>query len=88
MFSPGMEPVAKGGSPVGWGSALPGFWQGLAGILWRKAIAQADADTGLAQEWPRETDASAKEGQVGKSGTPQRPCPDGAQCIHPCCEPC
>ncbi len=31
-------------------------------------MAQAATDTGLAQEWPREPDASAKEGQVGRPG--------------------
>ncbi len=37
-------------------------------------VAQAATDTGLAQEWPREPDASAKEAQVGKPG---RGPPDG-----------
>ncbi len=31
-------------------------------------VAQAATDAGLAQEWPREPDASAKEAQVGKPG--------------------
>ena len=31
-------------------------------------VAQAATDTGLAQEWPREPDASAKEAQISKPG--------------------
>ena len=31
-------------------------------------VAQAATDTGLAQEWPRKPDASAKESHVGKPG--------------------
>jgi hypothetical protein len=51
--------LAKGGR--GGVRVPPGFWLGSVGILWRKGIGQADADTGLAQEWPREPDASAKD---------------------------
>ena len=54
--------------PPGWGQGGPGFWQRPAGILWCTGVAQAATDTGLAQEWPRETDASAKENQVGMPG--------------------
>ena len=32
------------------------------------SIAQAATDAGLAQEWPRESDSSAKEAQVGLPG--------------------
>ncbi len=31
-------------------------------------IGEAATDTGLAQEWPREPDASVKESQVGRPG--------------------
>jgi len=51
----------KGGAGV-WGQVTPGLWLGLAGVGWCRGIAQGDADTGLAQEWPREPDASAKVG--------------------------
>ncbi len=37
-------------------------------MLWCTGVAQADADAGLAQDWPRETDASPKDAQVGKPG--------------------
>ena len=49
----------------------PAMWTG---------IAQAATDAGLAQEWPRESDASAKEAQVGQPGreTPRNgKCPPG-----------
>ncbi len=46
----------------------PGFWLGSVGIVWRTGVVQGDADAGLAQNWPREPDANAKEAQVGKSG--------------------
>ena len=32
------------------------------------SIDEAATDTGLAQEWPRESDASAKESHVGQPG--------------------
>ncbi len=37
----------------------PAMWTG---------IAQAATDAGLAQAWPRESDASPKDAQVGKPG--------------------
>ena len=36
-------------------------------------IGEAATDTGLAQEWPREPDASVKEAQVGKPGRGDTP---------------
>ena len=62
----------RGVPPAPWGQATPGFWPGM-GILWCTGMAQADADAGLAQEWPRESDASAKEAQVGQPGREDPP---------------
>ncbi len=59
--------LAKGGVPPGWGQVTPGIWPGM-GILWRTGVAQVRADAGLAQDWPREPDASAKEAQVSQPG--------------------
>ncbi len=64
----------KGAAPGGGVRVAPGFWPGLVRILWRTGVVQGDADAGLAQEWPRESDASAKEAQVGGPGrvTPRK----------------
>ena len=69
MLSPQWAPaLVRLPSPRGWGQGTPGFWLGPVGILWYTGVAQASADAGLAQEWPREPDVSAKEAQVGQPG--------------------
>jgi len=47
---------------------LPGKPSAQVEPVMSTGIDEAATDTGLAQEWPREPDASAKEAQVGQPG--------------------
>ena len=67
IWVPAEDPLAKGGAP-GVGSGDRRHLAGLVGILWCTGVAQVGADAGLAQKWPRQSDAGSTESQVGKPG--------------------